>query len=110
MIFYQFDLNKNTSNSSKGCPFEVDFEYPQELREFHKDYPLALDKIEIKREMLSKYQLKIIDLYNIPIGNVRKMMSNFFDKEKYVFYYKSLQLYSRLKLKVKKMHRVLEFN
>ena len=103
-------MNKNTSNSSKGCAFEVDLEYPQELRELHKDYPLTLDKIEIKREMLSEYQLKIIDLYNIPIGNVRKMMSNFLDKEKYVLYYKSLQLYSRLKLKVKKIHRVLKFN
>ena len=33
----------------------------------------APDKIEIKRDMLSEYQLKIADLYNIPIGNVKKM-------------------------------------
>ena len=25
----QFDLNKYTSNSSKGCAVEVDLEYPQ---------------------------------------------------------------------------------
>ena len=29
----EFDLNKHTDNSSKGCVFEVDFEYPKELHE-----------------------------------------------------------------------------
>ena len=43
-------------------------EYPKELRELHNDYPLASDKIDIKREMLSEYQLKIADLYNISIA------------------------------------------
>ena len=37
-------------------------------------------------------------------------MSNFFDKEKYVFDCKNLQLYSRRGLKLKKIHCVLEFN
>ena len=55
-----------------------------ELRELHSDYPLAPDKIEIKREMLSEYQLKIADLYNISIGNVLKLLPNFFGKKKYV--------------------------
>ena len=62
----EFDLNKYTSNSSKGCVLEVDLEYPKELRELHNDYPLTPDKIESKREMLFDYQLKIADLYNIP--------------------------------------------
>ena len=35
-------------------------------------YALAPDKIEIKRKMLSDYQLKISDLYQISIGNVTK--------------------------------------
>ena len=68
----EFDLNKYTSNSSKGCVLEVDLEYTKELRGLHNDYSLAPDKIEIKREMLSDYQLKIADHYNIPIGNVKK--------------------------------------
>ena len=56
----KFDLNKYTSNSSKGCVLEVDFEYPKELRNLHNDYPLALDKIETKWEMLFEYQLKLL--------------------------------------------------
>ena len=42
--------------------------------------------------MLSEYQSKIADLYNIPIGNAKKLVSNFFDKGKYVIDYENLQL------------------
>ena len=45
----EFDLNKYTSNSSKGCVLEVDLEYPKELRELHNNYSLATDKVEIKK-------------------------------------------------------------
>ena len=44
-----FDLNKYTSNSSIGRVLKVDIEYPKELQELHNDYPLARDKMEIKR-------------------------------------------------------------
>ena len=43
--------------------------------------------------MLSEYQLKIADLYNTPIGNVKKFVPKFFDKEKYVLHYENLKLY-----------------
>ena len=75
----------------KGCVLEVDLEYPKELRELHNHYPLVPDKIE----MLFDYQLKIVDLYNIPIGNVKKLVPNLFDKETYVIHYENLQLYLR---------------
>ena len=93
-----FDSNKYRSNISKGCVLEVDLQ----LRELHHDYPLPSDKIEIKKEMLSNYQLKISDFYNIPIGNVKKLLPNVFDKEENVLHYENLQLYLRLRLKLKK--------
>ena len=89
----EFDLIKYTRNSSRGCVLEVDLEYPKELYELHNDHPLAPDKIEIKREMLPEYQT---------IGNVKKLVPNLFDKEKYVIHYENLQLYLRLGLKLKK--------
>ena len=52
----EFDLNKYTSNSSKGCVPKVDLEYPKELHELHNGYPLAPDRTEIKRGILSEYQ------------------------------------------------------
>ena len=36
----ELDLNKYTSNSSKGCALEADLGYPKEIRELHNnDYP-----------------------------------------------------------------------
>ena len=49
--------------------------------------------------MLPDYQLKIADLYNIPIGNVKKLLPNFFNEEMYVIHYENLKLYLRLELK-----------
>ena len=51
----------------------------------------------------------IADLYNIPIGNVKKFVPKFFDKERYVLHFENLQLYLRLGLKLK-IHSVLKFN
>ena len=41
----EFDLNKYTNNSSRGCVLEIDLEYPKELQKLHNDYLLALDEI-----------------------------------------------------------------
>ena len=74
-------------------------DYPEIIQRY---YPSASDKIEIKRELLFDYQLKIDDLSNILIGNVKKLVPNFFEKEKYVIHYENLQLYLRLGLHQKK--------
>ena len=47
-------------------------------------------------------QLKIADLYNLPIGTVKQLVPNFFDKENYVLHHENLQLYLSLGLKLKK--------
>ena len=53
-----YELNKYTNNSSKECVLEADFEYPEELRELHNDYPLAIDQIE-KCYLIINYRLLI---------------------------------------------------
>ena len=59
---------------------------------------------------MSDYQLKIANLYNIPFGNVKKLVPNFFDKEKHVIHYEKLQIYLTVGMKLKKIYPVLEFN
>ena len=83
--FEEFDVENYTSNSSRRCVLEIDLEYPKELQELQNDYPLVPNKIEIKREMLSECQLKIGDLYNIPIRNVKKLVPIFLTKESICF-------------------------
>ena len=60
-----------------------------ELHELHNDCPLAPDKIEIKREIFSNYQIKIANVYSIPIGNVKKLVPNFSHKESMCFIMKT---------------------
>ena len=76
------------------------------LRVSHNDNPLAPDKIEIKKEMLSKNQLMISDFYNIFIGNAKTLAPNVFDKKKkYLLYYENFQIYLKLGLKLKIIHQ-----
>ena len=60
--------------------------------------------------MLTKYQLKITDDYDISIDNVKKMVPNFFNKRQHALHYKNLQLYLTLGSKIKEVHRVFEFD
>ena len=59
---------------------------------------MAPDKIEAKKQIFSKYQLMIADFYNIPIRNVKKLVSNSFGKEKNVLHLENLTI---LKIKFK---------
>ena len=58
----EFDMNNYNCNSTTGCVLQFVLEYPKELRELYYDYPLAPDKIEIKKEMLYQYRSIISDL------------------------------------------------
>ena len=103
------DLTKYKENGKKRLILEVDLEYPHELHT-HNDYPVAPEKVKVPNGMLSAYRKKIAERYNISIGLVRKLIPTLRDKEEYVLHYRNLQLYLDLGLKIKKVHRVLEFN
>ena len=104
------DLAKYKEDSEKGVILEVDLEYSQELHDLHNDYPLAPEKRKVTKEMLSPYCESVREKFNISIGQVHKLIPTLNKKEKYVLHYRNLQLYTDVGLKVKKVHRVLEFN
>ena len=104
------NLGKYTENSKKGLILEVDLEYPQELHDLHNDYPLGPEKVKVAKDLLSDYCKKIADKFNISSGLVHKLIRTLNDKEKYILHYRNLQSYLSLGLKLKKIHRVLEFD
>ena len=106
----QIDLGKYKADGKKGLILEVDLEYPHELHNLHNDYPVCPKKVKVSNDMLSGYCKKITNKYNISIGLVGKLISMLRDKEEYVLHYRNLQLYLDLGLKIKKVHRVLEFD
>ena len=104
-----FDVNSINKKSPIGYILEVDLEYPDELHELHNDYPLAPEKLAVSSDMLSKYCKKIADKYEIKVGDVKKLIPNLGNKTNYVVYYRNLQLYLSLGMKLTKIHRVLKF-
>ena len=79
------------------------------LLEFHNDYPLAPEKLEISSDMLSKYCSGIADKFGIKVGGVSKLVPSLRDKKKYIVHYRNLQLYLSLGMKLTKVHRILNF-
>ena len=104
------NLDSYDENSAKGLILEVDLEYPPELHHLHNDYPLAPEKMTVKPEMLSDYSREILEREKMTVGKVEKLIPNLRDKEKYVLHYRNLQLYLKLGMKLKKIHRALEFS
>ena len=77
------------NKEGKGCVLEVDLEYPEELSDYHNDYPLAPETI-----ILSK---------------VEKLTPNLMYKEKKVFNGENLKLYLSLGMKLKKVWQGIKF-
>ena len=105
----EFCLSSIGENSPIGYILEVDLEYPDELHDSHRDYPLAPEKLEISSDMLSKFCSDIADKYGIKVGGVNKLVPNLRDKSKYVVHYRNLQLHLSLGIKLSKIHSVLKF-
>ena len=106
----KINLGKYGADSKRGLILEVDLDYNKNLHEFHNDYPVAPEKVKVSKNMLSGYCKKIAEKYNISIGSVSKLIPTLRDKKEYVLHCCNLQLYLDLGLKIKKIHRVLEFD
>ena len=102
-------LMRIKSDSSTGYVLEVDLECPKELHDMFNDYPLAPEKINIQKEWLSKYCLKIANEHNITTGTVKKLVANLMNKNNYVIHYKNLQQCLELGMKLKEINRILKF-
>ena len=97
-------------DSKKGWMLEVDLDYPEELNEAHNDYPLALENKAIKPEQMSEHQRRLrVDL-DLAMPNTEKVVMTLEDKDKYVVHYTNLQFYLSQGMRLKKVHRVIEFD
>ena len=94
-----FDVNSISEESPIVYFLEIYLEYPDELHELHNDYPLAQEKLAVSSDMLSKYCKEIADKYEIKVSDLKKLITNLGNKNKYVLDYRNLQLYLSLGMK-----------
>ena len=82
-------IKKYDENSNTGHFLEVDFDYPEELFNFHKDLPFLPERKKVEK--------------------VEKLICSIEDKEKYVIHIRALKQALNHGLKLKKVHRVIQF-
>ena len=104
---FKWSFNIDLNNLQTGI-YEVDIEIPEELYDKFKDYPLAPEIKSINEDMLSDYQKYLNDKLNIKYNEKDKL--DLLTKKNYKVYYKNLEYYIKLGLKVTKAHRILTFD
>ena len=85
----EFIKNYN-ENDNKGYIFEVDVKYPKRFHELPSDLPFLSERMEINK--------------------CKKLVCNLYNKKKYVAHINTLKQALNHGLKLKKIHRVIEFN
>ena len=86
-----------------GYFFEVDLDYPDEFYDLHNDYSLVGEKIHVRKEMLSSYQLHIVWYNNFSLGKSKKLILNLGNKTKYKLQNQNFKVYLTLGLQLKKI-------
>ena len=85
----KFIKNYN-ENDNKGYILEVDVKHPKRLHELHTDLPFLSERMKIDK--------------------CNKLVCNLFNKKKHVTHMNSLKQALNHGLKLKKIHRIIEFN
>ena len=113
---YSFLTDKKILNydedSDEGYILEVDLQYPEQLHDLHKDYPLAPEIMSVSEDMLSKHQKELHCKYygkEAKDEDTKKLILSLMDKKKYVLHISALKFYLQHGLKLKKIHRIISF-
>ena len=77
-----FSIDNYSNDSPIGCFLKVDLDYPDELHDLHNGYPLAGETLKVAEEILSKYQLQIIEYNIFSLGKNKKLIPNPGNKRK----------------------------
>ena len=102
---------KNTDfDSDYECIYEVDLEYPSELHDLHNDYPLAPQRMKVKKDEYSPWQLEMAEKLGNNLTEYEKLIPNLNNKDHYVVHGQILKLYLELGMKLTKVHRAIHFH
>ena len=100
---------KTANDSEISFVLLVDLDYPDALHNMHKDTPMAPTEEKIDHNMLSEYQMDLLDQACNRRVTRPKLVQTLFTKKNHTVHYITLKLYVDLGLKFTKVHRVLQF-
>lgn len=106
------DILQTQQSEDIGYILEVDLHYPEHLHDKHNDFPLAPEKTKITTDMLSNYQLDLIQ--KLAEGGYKhiktqKLVTNFAQKIRYTIHIENLRFYLKKGLILEKVHRIIGF-
>ena len=97
-------------NDKYGFFVEVDLEYPKEIHEMTKSFPLCPQNSEITYNMLSPFQKGCLhNLFGKENYRQTKLTATFLPKHKIVLHGVLLSLYLKLGMKLINIHRCIRF-
>ena len=103
--------NDLTLDKMQTSIYEVDISIPENLHYKFKDYPLCSEIKSITENDLSEYQKYLNNKLNIKYDEKdKKLILDLSTKKKYKVYYKNLEYYMQLGIKIDKGHRILTFD
>ena len=105
----QLNIMNIPVDSEYGYIIQCDLVYNKSLHDTHSDFPLAVERKKITKDMLSPYSLSLHKKLDTNIGNYEKLVPNLMDKYDYICHYRNLQLYIDLGMTLSKMTCVLRF-
>ena len=96
-----------SDDSVVGLFVEVYITNPSSLQDSYNDLPLTPGKILIRKSWLSAYA----QFFNVKLRSdgPEKLVESLLDKNRYVWHYRNLKFYVNQGLKVRKLHRVIQF-
>ena len=108
---WEQDIKNLKDDSETGYMFEVDLVYPKSLRmdKMHDNFPLAPEPIKIEKDMLSSYQRGLGDDLDVSYKS-EKLCLTLRNKRKYICHYQNLKFYLKHGMKLKKIHKILQFD
>ena len=74
----------------EGYILRVKLRYPENLHTSHTDYPLAVERMKVKKEWLSPKQQELIQRSGQRYVPTEKLIPNLFNKDEYVVHYQNL--------------------
>ena len=103
--------NDLTSDKIQTGIYEVDISIPKELHYKFKDNPLAPEIKSILENNLSEYQKYLNNKFNVKYNEKdKKLILELLPKKNYNIYYKNLEYYMQLGIKIDKGHKILTFD